>query len=39
MKRALLCLVLIGLTTTALVAGTKIQTQRNETFKFATLKT
>lgn len=39
MRRALAVLVLLGITTTALVAGTKIQAQRNETFNFATLKT
>jgi hypothetical protein len=39
MRRALIALILVGLTTTALVAGTKIQAQRNETFNFATLKT
>ena len=39
MRRALIPLLLVVFTTTALVAGTKIQAQRNETFNFATLKT
>jgi hypothetical protein len=39
MRRALALLVLLGLATTALVAGTKVQAQRSETFQFATLKT
>jgi len=39
MRRAITTLVLVGLVTSVLVAGTKIQVQRNETFNFATLKT
>jgi hypothetical protein len=39
MRRSFAILVLLGLATTALVAGAKIEVQRNKTFNFATLKT
>lgn len=39
MRRALAVMILIGLAGVVLVAGTKIQAQRSETFKFDTLKT